>query len=111
MNASDQPPAVDVFQAIADPTRRAILQLVADEERPVNVLAERFAGQMSRPAVSQHLRILRDAGLVTERRVGRERRYRLRATPLREVRDWVRQYEWFWRDHFDRLADYLEGEP
>jgi DNA-binding transcriptional ArsR family regulator len=111
MDATSPPDAGDVFQAIADPTRRAILQLVAAEERPANALAERFASQMSRPAVSQHLRILRAAGLVTERRVGRERRYRLRAAPLREVRDWVRQYEWFWRDHFDRLADYLEGEP
>jgi DNA-binding transcriptional ArsR family regulator len=99
---------VDVFQAIADPTRRRLLELVSDGERPVNMLADAFP--MSRPAISQHLRVLRQAGLVTERKVGRERRYRLRATPLREVRDWVRQYEWFWRERFDALGEYLEGE-
>jgi DNA-binding transcriptional ArsR family regulator len=99
---------VDVFQAIADPTRRRLLELVSDGERPVNTLADAFP--MSRPAISQHLRVLRQAGLVTERKVGRERRYRLRATPLREVRDWVRQYEWFWRERFDALGEYLEGE-
>ncbi len=99
--------AIDVFHAIADPTRRSLLEMVAEGERPVNVLAEAF--DMSRPAVSQHLRVLREAGLVTERKVGRERRYRLRAAPLREVRDWVRQYEWFWKERFDALGDYLEG--
>jgi DNA-binding transcriptional ArsR family regulator len=98
-------PLGDVFQAIADPTRRSLLEMVADGERPVNVLAESF--QMSRPAISQHLRVLREAGLVTERKVGRERRYRLRAAPLREVRDWVRQYEWFWQAHLGALSEYL----
>ena len=79
--------AVDVYTAIADPTRRGLLDLLAEGERPVKRLAEPFA--MTRPAVSQHLRVLREAGLVTERRVGRERRYRLRAAPLREVDEWV----------------------
>lgn len=99
---------VDVFHAIADPTRRSLLEMVADGERPVNVLADAF--QMTRPAISQHLRVLRLAGLVTERKVGRERRYRLHAAPLREVRDWVRQYEWFWQARFDALGDFLEDE-
>jgi DNA-binding transcriptional ArsR family regulator len=101
-------PPGDVFQAIADPTRRELLELVADRERPVKALAESF--RMSRPAISQHLRVLREAGLVTERKVGRERRYRLRAAPLREVRDWVRQYEWFWQDRFTALGQLLEDD-
>ncbi|HEV7217023.1 MAG TPA: metalloregulator ArsR/SmtB family transcription factor [Chloroflexota bacterium] len=98
----------DVFQAIADPTRRGLLEMVAGGERPVKALAESF--QMTRPAVSQHLRVLRDAGLVTERRVGRERRYRLRAGPLREVRDWVRQYDKFWQERLAALGEHLEDE-
>jgi DNA-binding transcriptional ArsR family regulator len=102
-----EPPG-DVFQAIADPTRRQLLEMVADGERPVKALAESF--RMSRPAISQHLRVLREAGLVTERKVGRERRYRLRAAPLREVRDWVRQYEWFWQDRFAALGQLLEDD-
>jgi DNA-binding transcriptional ArsR family regulator len=101
-------PPGDVFQAIADPTRRELLELVADRERPVKALAESF--RMSRPAISQHLRVLREAGLVTERKVGRERRYRLRAAPLREVRDWVRQYEWFWQGRFAALGQLLEDD-
>ena len=98
----------DVFQAIADPTRRSLLGMVAGGERPVNALAESF--QMSRPAISQHLRVLREAGLVTERRVGRERRYRLRARPLQEVRDWVRQYDEFWQERLTVLGEYLEDD-
>lgn len=101
-------PLGDVFQAIADPTRRRLLEMVADGERPVNALAESF--RMTRPAISQHLRVLREAGLVTERKVGRERRYRLRAAPLREVRDWVRQYEWFWQARLGALSEYLEDD-
>src|SRR5258707_3570770 len=74
------------LRAIADPTRRDLLGLLAEGEQPVNRLAEPFA--MSRPAISQHLRVLRDAGLVTERRIGRERWYRLRTAPFpgREAR-------------------------
>jgi DNA-binding transcriptional ArsR family regulator len=94
MKTENEALTADIFQAIADPTRRSLLELVAKGERPVKALAESF--QMSRPAISQHLRVLREAGLVTERKVGRERRYRLRAGPLREVRDWVGQYESFW---------------
>jgi DNA-binding transcriptional ArsR family regulator len=64
---------------------------------------------MTRPAISQHLRILRDAGLVSEQRVGRERRYQLRAAPLREVSDWVRQYDRFWQQRLGRLGAYLDA--
>ena len=78
---------VDVFHAISDPTRRSLLDLIAHGEQPVKTLAKAFA--MSRPAISQHLRILKQAGLVVERRAGREHLYRLQADPLHEVSDWV----------------------
>jgi DNA-binding transcriptional ArsR family regulator len=82
-----------------------MLDLLVDGERPVNALAGHF--EMSRPAVSQHLRILLDAGLVTEQRCGRERRYRLVPERLSPVRDWIAHYERFWDDHFSRLERHL----
>src|SRR5262245_49199777 len=88
----------EVFGAISHPARRRMLDLLADGERPVKALAANF--EMSRPAVSQHLRILLDAGLVTEQREGRERRYRLAPEQLAPVRDWLAHYERFWDDHF-----------
>lgn len=93
---SRNPASATVFHAIADPTRRAILVALARWERTAGVLAEPFG--MSQPAVSQHLRVLRDAGLVRHRRAGRHRLYRLEPDPLREVRDWVRWFEPF-TDH------------
>jgi DNA-binding transcriptional ArsR family regulator len=95
----------DVFMAISHRARRQMLDLLTGAERPVSDIASRFA--MSRPAVSQHLRILLDAGLVTERRQGRERRYRLVPDQLRTVRDWVAHYEQFWDDHLQRLQNQL----
>jgi DNA-binding transcriptional ArsR family regulator len=95
-----------VFRAIADPTRRDLLDLLAGAEQPVNRLAEPFA--MTRPAISQHLRILREAGLVTERKVGRERYYRLEAAPLRAVSEWAARYDRFWRDKLGALGGYLD---
>lgn len=82
-----------------------MLDLLAETEHPVNEIAGHF--DMSRPAVSQHLRILLDAGLVTERRHGRERRYRLVPERLGPVRDWLAHYERFWDDHLQRLEDRL----
>jgi DNA-binding transcriptional ArsR family regulator len=96
---------VDVFAAIAHPARRRILDLLADGPRPVNELARHFV--MSRPAISQHLRALHDADLVTETRYGRERRYRLAPTRLAEVSAWLMRYESFWDDHLQRLSDEL----
>jgi DNA-binding transcriptional ArsR family regulator len=100
------PSEPEVFGAISHPARRRMLDLLADGDSPVNVLAANFA--MSRPAVSQHLRILLDAGLVTEQRCGRERRYRLAPERLGPVRDWIAHYERFWDDHFSRLKRHLE---
>ena len=95
----------EVFAAISHPARRRMLDLLADGERPVNAIAVNF--EMSRPAVSQHLRVLLDAGLVTERRHGRERRYRLVPEQLSPVRDWLALYEQFWDDRLQRLQKLL----
>jgi DNA-binding transcriptional ArsR family regulator len=87
---------VDVFTALANPTRRELLRLLRDRgPQPVQQLADQF--EMARPSVSEHLRLLREAGLVTELRTGRHRFYRLEPDPLREVLDWLVPYERFWR--------------
>ena len=95
----------DVFGAISHPARRRMLDLLLKADSSVNTIAGHF--QMSRPAVSQHLRILLDAGLVTEQRHGRERRYRLVPERLSPVRDWIAHYERFWDDRLHRLQKQL----
>jgi DNA-binding transcriptional ArsR family regulator len=95
----------DVFGAISHPARRHILDLLVETDRSVNALAGHF--QMSRPAVSQHLRILLDAGLVTEERHGRERRYHFVPESLAPVREWIAHYERFWDDRLGRLQKLL----
>jgi DNA-binding transcriptional ArsR family regulator len=95
----------EVFGAISHPARRRMLDLLAEGDRPVNAIAGHF--EMSRPAVSQHLRVLFDAGLVTEQRHGRERRYRLAPERLGPVRDWIAHYERFWDDRLQRLQQQL----
>ena len=99
---------LDAFQAIADPTRRRILDLLGRGDRPVTDIARRFDVTMS--AISQHMRVLREAGLVSARRSGRERFYRLEHAGLEDVRSWVRRHETFWRAKMDRLAEQLEEE-
>jgi len=99
----------DVFDAIADPTRRRLIRLLAEsEEMPLYELTAQFS--MGRTAVSKHLVILKDAGLVTDRKVGRETRFRLNAYPLREIQDWVAFYSKFWRTNMLRLNELLEEE-
>jgi DNA-binding transcriptional ArsR family regulator len=95
----------DVFGAISHPARRHMLDLLAEADRSVKAIARHF--KMSRPAVSQHLRVLLDAGLVTEQRHGRERRYRLVPEQLGPLRDWIAHYERFWDDHLQRLRKHL----
>ena len=96
----------DVFTAISHRARRQMLDLLTDQsERPVSEIAAHF--DMSRPAVSQHLRVLLDAGLVTERRHGRERLYHLVPERLGPVRDWIALYERFWDDRLHRLERLL----
>ena len=96
------------YEAIADPTRRHILDLLRDREMPAGDLASHFP--VSRPAVSRHLRVLRRAGLIGENRRGRHRLYRLTATPLREIDAWLNRYERFWREGLGELKRYLEEE-
>jgi len=96
----------DVFAALASPARREVLRLLLDGPRPVNDIASHF--DMRRPSVSEHLRVLRDAGLVSERRAGRERRYELEPDPLMDLREWLHPYERFWRDRLAALRDVLE---
>ncbi|ALS24636.1 MULTISPECIES: ArsR/SmtB family transcription factor [Paenibacillus] len=101
-------PKHDVFQAIADPTRRKLLQLLVDREMPVTVISGYFP--MSRTAVSKHLRVLADAGLVKERKVGRETRYRLDPDPLLELKRWLAYYERFWENKLMALKHYVESD-
>jgi DNA-binding transcriptional ArsR family regulator len=98
-----------VFGAISHPARRRMLDLLVEDDRSVNAIAGHF--RMSRPAVSQHLRILLDAGLVTEQRHGRERRYHLVPERLGPVRDWIAHYERFWDDRLRRLQNQLTKRP
>jgi len=96
----------DVFRAIADPTRRAILDRLRAGPAPVNALAADF--EQSRPAISKHLRVLRDARLVAEERAGRERMYRLQPQPLQRALGWLEGYRSFWQANLNQLKRYLE---
>jgi DNA-binding transcriptional ArsR family regulator len=98
----------DVFQAIADPTRRKLLLLLDGQEMPVTVISGHFP--MSRTAVSKHLRILADAGLVKERKVGRETRYRMEPEPLLELKRWLAFFERYWENKMAALKRYVEAE-
>jgi DNA-binding transcriptional ArsR family regulator len=102
--------STDPFHAVADPTRRAILDRLRRGGAPVAELAAGFA--MSRPAVSKHLRVLRQARLVRERRGGddgRQRVYQLTPAPLREVAQWAQAYQAFWQTNIGNLKRHLEG--
>lgn len=96
---------MDVYAAIAEPNRRRLLGLLAARELPVGALAAEF--DITVQAVSQHLGVLYDAGLVTRRRHGREHLYSANPTPLREVHEWTGQYRSFWNERLDRLNDLL----
>lgn len=95
----------DVFHAVADPIRREILELLATHNMPVHELAGQFS--VSRPAISTHLRVLREAGLVEEHKSGRERVYSLIPGPLREVRLWIAYFDPFW----DLRLKHLKTHP
>src|SRR5215471_6741951 len=98
----------DVFQALADPTRRAILGLLRHGSQPVGSIARDFP--VSRPAISRHLRILREAELVSEIRVGRNRFYELNAAPLRTVDDWLSHYRHMWQHQLRNLKRFVEDK-
>jgi DNA-binding transcriptional ArsR family regulator len=95
----------DVFQAIADPHRRAIIGLLVNEKLTVNAVAEHFS--ISRPAVSRHIKILKECGLVVVWRQGRERYCEVRLDKLNEVSDWIEQYQKIWEQRLNRLDEYL----
>lgn len=98
------------LQAVADPTRRRILDLLARGDLAAGEIAKAFP-EISRPAVSQHLAVLREAGLVRERAVGRRRIYRLEPAPLREIWEgWLSQYQRFWEDRLADLKRLVESE-
>lgn len=94
-----------VFSALADPTRRAILARLAEGEATVNQLAEPFP--ISLQAISRHLKVLERAGLITRGRAAQWRPCRLDAGPLHEVADWIAGYQRFWEQRYDRLEEYL----
>jgi len=94
-----------LFVALADPTRRAIFESLTRGESPVKDLTARF--NISQPAVSQHLSALKEAGLVTGRREGRNVYYRVEPGGLKPLVDWITQYRAFWNDHLDRLETLL----
>ncbi len=96
------------FSALADPTRRRILETLSHRQWRVTDLAEPFA--MSLPAVSKHLRVLENAGLLKRRRLGREHYLQLDAAPMRRAVNWIEQYRKFWEGSLDNLARYLESE-
>ncbi|MFE1857462.1 ArsR/SmtB family transcription factor [Streptomyces anandii] len=103
-------PGDRVFAALANGARREVLRLLREEgPQPVQALADHFA--MRRPSLSEHLKVLREAGLVSEQRSGRQRIYRLEASPLAEVQDWLHPYERFWRGRMKDLGALLDRMP
>lgn len=95
----------DVFQAIADPTRRDIIHLIAGKTLNLNAVAENF--DISRPAISKHIKILSECGLIIINQQGRERYCEAKLEALNEVADWVDQYKQFWTDNLNSLDKYL----
>jgi DNA-binding transcriptional ArsR family regulator len=95
----------DVFQAIADPTRRKIINMISQQSLNLNSVAENF--RVSRPAISKHIKILTECGLIEIKQQGRERYCEAKLEKLNEVSDWVAQYKKFWNTKLDALENYL----
>jgi DNA-binding transcriptional ArsR family regulator len=98
----------DVFQAVADPTRRSLLKLLADKEMSIVAISKHFP--ISRTAVIKHLRVLSEAGLVKSDKVGRETRYRLNPEPLVGLKDWLAFFEPYWDEKLLALKQFVESE-
>ena len=98
----------DVFQAIADPTRRKILKLLADQELPIASIKESFP--ITRTAVNKHLFVLSEAGLVSSRRIGRETRFSLQPEPLQELKEWLSFFELYWDNKLTALKNFVESD-
>lgn len=98
----------DVFQAIADPTRRSVLQLLALSNKPISLIAENFA--ISRTAVVKHLTILEQAELVSAQKKGREKIYTLHVEKLKELEDWLQYFDLFWDNKLAQLQNMVEEQ-
>lgn len=104
---SSPSPKYDVFQAIADPTRRKMLRLLAGHELPISEISSYFP--MSRTAVSKHLRVLAEAELIKGRKHGREKLFTLHPAPLKELKQWLAFYEQYWSNKLSQLKFYVEN--
>ncbi|HWO73108.1 MAG TPA: metalloregulator ArsR/SmtB family transcription factor [Dehalococcoidia bacterium] len=100
---------MSTFEVLAEPSRRRILDLLQRAERPVGELVQELS--LSQPAVSKHLRVLREAGLVAVRADGQRRLYRLRLEPLQEIEEWLRPYRRMWAERLDALERRLAAMP
>lgn len=100
--------AATTFEVLAEPTRRRILDLLLDRERPVGELVSKL--KLSQPGVSKHLRVLRDAGLVSVRNDAQRRIYGVRAEPLEEIAEWLEPYRRLWAERLDALERHLDEE-
>lgn len=98
----------DVFQAIADPTRRSLLKLLANNEMSIASITDYYP--ISRTAVNKHLQVLYDAQLVSSQKVGRETRYKLRPEPLQELQEWLAFFEQYWAHSLYALKEYVEND-
>jgi DNA-binding transcriptional ArsR family regulator len=98
----------DVFQAIADATRRRMLRLLADKEMPIAAISECFP--ISRTAVNKHLHVLSGAGLVSSKKIGRETRYKLQPEPLTELKQWLSFFEQYWDEQLLALKMFVETD-
>jgi DNA-binding transcriptional ArsR family regulator len=99
---------MDRFEALGDPTRRRIVELLASGEQSAGDVAREFA--ISRPAVSRHLRVLREAGIATARSEAQRRVYRLEPQPLAEMEAWLARYRSFWTERLDRLERHVRSK-
>lgn len=100
------PTTFDPFNAVAEPKRRQLLQALGGSELPVNALVERLG--WPQPMVSKHLAVLKSVGLVSERRIGRQRVYRVNAEQLKPIYDWASAFERLWNERYNRMDEYLE---
>lgn len=98
----------DVFQAIADPTRREVLKLLAEKQRPISDISNHF--EMTRTAVAKHLFILSEAGLIKGEKVGREKRYQLQPEPLADLQEWLTYFDQFWTNKLSVLKNLAEAD-
>lgn len=101
------PTTYDPFNAVAEPKRRKVLEVMGTQELSVNQIVERLG--WNQPMVSKHLGVLKEVGLVSERRVGRQRLYRVNAERLKPIYDWVAPFERYWSERYDRLDDVLQN--